>query len=175
MVPDTTFRDSYLLDLPDLTGVHSERDLESAILCEIEAMLLKLDAGFTFVAPQNRMTLGKDNFQLDLLLFFHRHLRRLIAVELKVKSFGPAHVGQTLKLLDSPRSGSQCRGSRCLRVQSTDYQGYHGYTEIFDHGSFRISTVRGAALSPSHHTDSRRNQTPRAQPSRGTDTASPNT
>jgi len=46
----TLFRDSYLLDLLGLTGVHSERDLESAILREIEAMLLKLDAGFTFVA-----------------------------------------------------------------------------------------------------------------------------
>ena len=93
MSPDTVFRDPYLLDLLGLTGAYSERDLESAILREIEAVLLELGAGFTFVARQKRMTVGKDDFHLDLL-FFHRHLRRLIAVELKLESFGPAHVGQ---------------------------------------------------------------------------------
>ena len=56
-------------------------------------MLLGWAAGFTFVARQKRMSVGKDDFHLDLL-FFHRHLRRLIAVELKLESFQPAHVGQ---------------------------------------------------------------------------------
>lgn len=91
--PDTVFRDPYLLDLLGLDGAYSERDLESAILREIEGVLLELGAGFTFVARQKRMTVGKDDFHLDLL-FFHRHLRRLIAVELKLESFQPAHVGQ---------------------------------------------------------------------------------
>lgn len=93
MSPDTVFRDPYLLDLLGLKGAYSERDLESAILREIEGVLLELGAGFTFVARQKRMSVGKDDFYLDLL-FFHRHLRRLIAVELKLESFGPAHVGQ---------------------------------------------------------------------------------
>jgi predicted nuclease of restriction endonuclease-like (RecB) superfamily len=93
MSPDTVFRDPYLLDLLGLQGAYSERDLESAILREIEGVLLELGAGFTFVARQKRMSVGKDDFYLDLL-FFHRHLRRLIAVELKLESFGPAHVGQ---------------------------------------------------------------------------------
>lgn len=91
--PDTVFRDPYLLDLLGLKGAYSERDLESAVLREIEGVLLELGTGFTFVARQKRMTVGKDDFHLDLL-FFHRHLHRLIAVELKLESFQPAHVGQ---------------------------------------------------------------------------------
>src|SRR5487761_2451735 len=93
MTPDIVFRDPYLLDLLGLTGAYSERDLESAILREIEGVLLELGTGFTFVARQKRMSVGKDDFHLDLL-FYHRHLRRLIAVELKLESFQPAHVGQ---------------------------------------------------------------------------------
>ena len=93
MSPDTVFRDPYLLDLLGLKGAYSERDLEGAILREIEGVLLELGTGFTFVARQKRMSVGKDDFYLDLL-FFHRHLRRLIAVELKLESFQPAHVGQ---------------------------------------------------------------------------------
>jgi predicted nuclease of restriction endonuclease-like (RecB) superfamily len=93
MSPDTVFRDPYLLDLLGLQGAYSERDLESAILREIEGVLLELGAGFSFVARQKRISVGKDDFHLDLL-FFHRHLRRLIAVELKLESFQPAHVGQ---------------------------------------------------------------------------------
>ena len=93
MSPDTVFRDPYLLDLLGLKGAYSERDLERAILREIEGVLLELGTGFAFVARQKRMSVGKDDFHLDLL-FFHRHLRRLIAVELKLESFQPAHVGQ---------------------------------------------------------------------------------
>ena len=93
MSPDIVFRDPYLLDLLGLNGAYSERDLESAILREIEGVLLELGTGFAFVARQKRMSVGKDDFHLDLL-FFHRHLRRLIAVELKLESFQPAHVGQ---------------------------------------------------------------------------------
>jgi len=93
MSTDLVFRDPYLLDLLGLKGAYSERDLESAILREIEGVLLELGSGFAFVARQKRMSVGKDDFHLDLL-FFHRHLRRLIAVELKLESFQPAHVGQ---------------------------------------------------------------------------------
>lgn len=93
MTPDLVFRDPYLLDLLGLKGAFSERDLESAILREIEGVLLELGTGFAFVARQKRMSVGKDDFYLDLL-FYHRRLRRLIAVELKLESFQPAHVGQ---------------------------------------------------------------------------------
>jgi predicted nuclease of restriction endonuclease-like (RecB) superfamily len=93
LTPDIVFRDPYFLDLLGLRGAFSERDLESAILREIEGVLLELGAGFTFVARQKRMSVGRDDFHLDLL-FFHRHLRRLVAVELKLEAFQPAHIGQ---------------------------------------------------------------------------------
>jgi len=93
LTPDIVFRDPYFLDLLGLQGAFSERDLESAILREIEGVLLEFGAGFTFVARQKRMSVGRDDFHLDLL-FFHRHLRRLVAVELKLEAFQPAHIGQ---------------------------------------------------------------------------------
>jgi predicted nuclease of restriction endonuclease-like (RecB) superfamily len=93
MTPDLVFRDPYFLELLGLRGAFSERDLEGAILRELEGVLLELGSGFSFVARQKRMTVGQDDFHLDLL-FYHRYLRRLIAVELKLESFQPAHVGQ---------------------------------------------------------------------------------
>jgi predicted nuclease of restriction endonuclease-like (RecB) superfamily len=91
--PDTVFRDPYFLDFLGLKGAYSEHDLEKAILREIEAVLLEFGTGFAFVARQKCMSVGKDDFHLDLL-FYHRFLRRLVAVELKLESFQPAHVGQ---------------------------------------------------------------------------------
>jgi len=93
LTPDIVFRDPYFLDLLGVQSAFSERDLESAILREIEGVLLELGAGFTFIARQKRMSVGRDDFHLDLL-FFHRHLRRLVAVELKLEAFQPAHIGQ---------------------------------------------------------------------------------
>ena len=93
ITPDLVFRDPYLLDFLGLKGAFAEKDLEDAILREMEAFLLEMGGGFSFVARQKRMSIGGDDFHLDLL-FFHRHLRRLIAVELKLEAFAPAHVGQ---------------------------------------------------------------------------------
>lgn len=93
MTPDMVFRDPYMLDFLGLPEGYSERDVEAAILREMESVLLELGSGFCFVARQKRMTVGKDDFYLDLL-FYHRHLRRLVAVELKLESFQPSHKGQ---------------------------------------------------------------------------------
>ena len=67
MTPDAVFRDPYILDFLGLKGAYSERDLETAILREIESVLLELGTGFAFVARQKRMSVGKDDFHLDLL------------------------------------------------------------------------------------------------------------
>lgn len=93
MTPDLVFRDPYLLDFLGLSGAYSEKDLAAAILREMENVLLEMGSGFCFVARQKRMSVGKDDFYLDLL-FYHRQLRRLVAVELKLESFQPAHTGQ---------------------------------------------------------------------------------
>jgi predicted nuclease of restriction endonuclease-like (RecB) superfamily len=93
MTPDLVFRDPYMLDFLGLPHAYSERELEDAILAEMERFLLELGGGFTFVARQKRISVGADDFYLDLL-FYHRHLRRLVAVELKLEKFQPAHKGQ---------------------------------------------------------------------------------
>lgn len=93
MTPDLVFRDPYMLDFLGLPQAYSERDLEDAILREMERFLLELGVGFTFVARQKRISVGADDFYLDLL-FYHRHLKRLVAVELKLEKFQPAHKGQ---------------------------------------------------------------------------------
>lgn len=93
MTTDLVFRDPYLLDFLGPKGAFQEKDLEAAILRELESLLLELGAGFTFVARQKRITLDQDDFYLDLL-FFHRDMRRLVAVELKLDKFRPDHMGQ---------------------------------------------------------------------------------
>jgi len=93
LTPDLVFRDPYLLDFLGLKNVYSEKDLESAILREMENFILELGVGFTFVARQKRVTVDNEDFYLDLL-FFHRKLRRLVAVELKLGKFRPANKGQ---------------------------------------------------------------------------------
>jgi predicted nuclease of restriction endonuclease-like (RecB) superfamily len=93
MTPDLVFRDPYVLDFLGLKATFQEKDLEAAILRELEAFIMELGCGFTFVARQKRITLDGEDFHLDLL-FFHRDLRRLVAVELKLDKFRPDHKGQ---------------------------------------------------------------------------------
>jgi predicted nuclease of restriction endonuclease-like (RecB) superfamily len=93
LTADMVFRDPYLLDFLGLEDTYSEADLEAAILREIERFMLELGAGFCFLARQKRITVGGDDFYLDLL-FYHRNLRRLIAVELKLEKLKPADKGQ---------------------------------------------------------------------------------
>lgn len=91
--PALVFRDPYMLDFLELADTYSEKDLESAILREIERFLLELGNGFAFVERQKRITLDGDDYYLDLL-FFHRRMQRLVAIELKIGDFKPADSGQ---------------------------------------------------------------------------------
>lgn len=93
MSPALLLRDPYVLDFLGLRDTWAETDLEAAILREMEAFLLELGAGFSFVSRQQRITLDGEDFHLDLL-FYNRKLRRLVAVELKVGDFKAAHKGQ---------------------------------------------------------------------------------
>ena len=93
MTPDLVFRDPYLLDFLGLADTYSERDLESAILKELERFLLELGTDFSFVARQKRITIDNEDYYLDLL-FYHRGMRRLVAIELKLGKFQAADKGQ---------------------------------------------------------------------------------
>ncbi len=94
LTPDLVFRDTYFLDFLGLSDTFSEKDLENAILRELEKFLLELGVGFAFVARQKRITVDGDDFHIDLLLY-HRELRRLVVIELKLGKFMPADFGQT--------------------------------------------------------------------------------
>ena len=100
--PAQVFKDPYFLDFLGLRQGHDEADLEAAVLRQLEAFILELGRGFAFVERQKRMVIDGEDFYLDLL-FYHRRLRRLVAIELKLGRFKAAHKGQMelyLKWLD---------------------------------------------------------------------------
>ena len=93
LTPDLVFKDPYFLDFTGLKDTYSEKTLEDAILREIEQFILELGSGFTFVERQKRMIIDGEDFKLDLL-FYHRKLKRLVAIELKLGKFKAAYKGQ---------------------------------------------------------------------------------
>lgn len=93
MTPDLVFRGPYFLDFLGLKGQYAEKDLEQAILHELEAFNLELGSDFAFLARQKRITVDGEDYCLDLL-FYHRRLRRLVAIDLKLGSFRAADKGQ---------------------------------------------------------------------------------
>lgn len=98
LLPDMIFRSSYFLDILGLPDIFSEKDLESAIITQIEDFIRELGSDFTFVARQKRITVDATDYYIDLL-FFHRELRRLVAIDLKLGKFKPEHEGQMLLYL----------------------------------------------------------------------------
>jgi len=93
LTPDLVFKDPYFLDFAGLKDTYSERTLEDAIIREIEQFILELGSGFTFVERQKRMIIDGEDFKLDLL-FYHRKLKRLVAIDLKLGKFKAAYKGQ---------------------------------------------------------------------------------
>lgn len=91
--PALLLKDPYLLDFLGLKDRYLEKDLEDAILREIELFLLELGAGFTFVGRQKRIVIDDEDFYIDLLLY-NRKLQRLVLIELKLGDFQAADKGQ---------------------------------------------------------------------------------
>ena len=128
LTPDLVFRDPYILDFLKLKDTYSEGDVETAILREIEAFILELGAGFCFVARQKRMQIDTRDYHLDLL-FYHRKLRRLVAIDLKLDEFEAADKGQMELYLnwlkkheqgpdeESPLGIILCAGKRAEHVE----------------------------------------------------------
>lgn len=93
ITPALLFKDPYVLDFLGLQDRYLEKDLEDAILRELENFLLELGAGFTFVARQKRIQIDNDDFYIDLL-FYNRRLKRLVAIDLKLGDFKAEYKGQ---------------------------------------------------------------------------------
>ena len=93
MTPDMVFRDPYLLHLFGLKDTYSEKDLESAIVAEMQRFIEELGTDFAFLARQKRITIDNEDYYIDLL-FYHRRLHCLVAIDLKIDSFKAAYKGQ---------------------------------------------------------------------------------
>lgn len=91
--PDLVFRNPYILDFLGLNDSFAEKDLEQAILAQLEQFLLELGRGFSFLERQKRMIIDGEDHKLDLL-FYHRKLRRLVAIDLKIGKFMAGYKGQ---------------------------------------------------------------------------------
>lgn len=91
--PDLVFKSPFFLEFAGLKGMYSEKNLEDSLIVHLEQFMLELGNGFTFVARQKRMIIDGEDFYLDLL-FYHRRLHRLIAIDLKLGRFKPQYKGQ---------------------------------------------------------------------------------
>ena len=91
--PDLTFQDPYMLDFLGLKNTYSEKDIESAILVHLQNFIIELGTEFAFLARQKRIIIDNEDFYIDLL-FYHRGLKRLIAIDLKLDKFKAAYKGQ---------------------------------------------------------------------------------
>lgn len=93
LTPDLVFRDPYFLDFLGLSDKYLEKDLESAILVELQDFIIELGSDFAFLARQKRITIDNEDYYIDLL-FYHRKLKCLVVIDLKLGKFEAAHKGQ---------------------------------------------------------------------------------
>ncbi len=93
MSPDLVFKSPYFLEFTGLKGMYSEKSLEDCLVAHLEQFIIELGNGFSFVARQKRIIIDGEDFYLDLL-FYHRRLHRLIAIDLKKGRFKAQYKGQ---------------------------------------------------------------------------------
>ena len=91
--PDLVFRDPYVLDFLGLTDTYSEKDLETSIIVELQHFIIELGSDFAFMARQIRIVIDDRDFYIDLL-FYHRRLKCLVAIDLKIGEFEAGFKGQ---------------------------------------------------------------------------------
>ncbi len=100
---DALFKDPYLLEFLDLKDEYSEDDLEAGLVAKLESFLMELGPDFAFIGRQKRLRIGEEWFRVDLLLF-HRRLRCLVIVDLKLGKFTHADAGQMHMYLNYARA-----------------------------------------------------------------------
>ncbi len=93
LTPDIVFKDPYVLDFLGLKDTYSEKDLETSIIAELQRFIIELGSDFAFLARQKRITIDTTDYYIDLL-FYHRRLKCLVAIDLKIGNFEASHKGQ---------------------------------------------------------------------------------
>jgi predicted nuclease of restriction endonuclease-like (RecB) superfamily len=91
--PDLVFKDPYVLDFLGLKDTFSEKDLEASIIAELQRFIIELGSDFAFLARQKRITIDTTDYYIDLL-FYHRRLKSLVAIDLKIGNFEASYKGQ---------------------------------------------------------------------------------
>lgn len=109
MTPDLVFRDPYFLSFLGLSETYSEKDLENAIITELQKFIIELGSDFAFLGRQKRITIDKTDYFIDLL-FFHRRLRCLVAMDLKLGEFEAGYKGQMELYLRYLEKNEQAEG-----------------------------------------------------------------
>lgn len=93
LTPDLVFRDPYFLDFLGLQDTYSEKDLETAIIVELQRFIIEMGSDFAFMARQKRISIDNRDYYIDLL-FYHRRLKCLVAIDLKIGEFEASYKGQ---------------------------------------------------------------------------------
>lgn len=93
ITPDLVFKDPYFLDFLELSDSYSEKDLESSILVELQKFITELGNDFAFMARQKRILIDDRDYYIDLL-FYHRRLKSLVTIDLKIGEFEASYKGQ---------------------------------------------------------------------------------
>ena len=159
MSPDLVFKSPYFLEFTGLKGCYSEKSLEDSLVVHLEQFILELGNGFTFVERQKRMIIDGEDFYLDLL-FFHRKLHRLIAIDLKLGRFKAQYKRReeqgtkrenTRSLQDDDKEirGTERASSREVRK---DFEGSRKYQEI-SHGNDESIKSNGSSSRENRQTE----------------------
>ncbi len=107
--PDLVFRDPYFLDFLGLSDMYSEKDLETSIIVELQRFIIELGSDFAFMSRQKRITIDNRDYYIDLL-FYHRRLKCLVAIDLKLGEFEAGFKGQMELYLRYLQKNEQIEG-----------------------------------------------------------------
>jgi predicted nuclease of restriction endonuclease-like (RecB) superfamily len=174
LTPDIVFRSSYFLDMLGLSDVYSERDLEDAILIQIQSFIKELGTDFAFLDRQKRITVDSTDYYIDLL-FYHRGLRRLVAIDLKLGKFKPEHEGQMLLYLrylnknerkegeESPIGLILCSEGNTehieyLMLEDSNIKIAQYYTQLPDKKLLKEKLQRAIAIAREHYASQNQNK-----------------
>jgi predicted nuclease of restriction endonuclease-like (RecB) superfamily len=167
LTPDVVFRSSYFLDAIGLADTYSEKDLEDAILVNLQEFIKEMGSDFAFLDRQKRITVDATDYFIDLL-FYHRGLRRLVAIDLKLGKFKPEHEGQMLLYLrylnknerkegeESPIGLILCSEGNTehieyLMLEETDIKVAQYYTQLPDKKLLSQKLHRAIAIAREHY------------------------
>lgn len=172
LTPDVVFRSSYFLDVLGLADSYSEKELEDTILLNLQSFLKEMGSDFAFLDRQKRITVDAIDYKIDLL-FFHRGLRRLVVIDLKLGKFKPEHEGQMLLYLRYLNKNERKEGEEApiglilcsegntehieyLMLEESDIKVAQFYTQLPDKKILSEKLHKAIEIAKEHHSKTER-------------------